>query len=70
MIVPEINSGIITGVTVSEGNTKVVVETEDGQKHSVDIGNISKIYDLTETAEENANDPYEVLENEMVTAEA
>lgn len=38
-------SGLITGVTVADGVTRVVVETEDGQVHQVDIANIAYVYE-------------------------
>lgn len=69
VITSEAMSGLITGVSISEGNTKVTVLAEDGHKYSVDIGNISKVYALEEVAEDNGN-PYEVLEAEKLIAEA
>ena len=69
VITSENMSGIITGVNILEGNTKVTVLTEDGQKYSVDIGNISHVYALEEVVEDNSN-PYEVLEAEKLIAEA
>ncbi len=44
-------SGIITGVTVADGTTRVMVLAEDGSTHQVDIANIGKVYELTETGE-------------------
>lgn len=70
VITPETNSGIITGVTVSGGTTKVVVETEDGQKHYVEIGDISKVYALTEETEDNGTNMFDTLADEMIAAEA
>lgn len=69
VITSENMSGIITGVNILEGNTKVTVLAEDGQKYSVDIGNISKVYALEEVVEDSG-DPYEVLEAEKLIAEA
>lgn len=59
-------SGIITGVNVSENGTNVIVATEDGEIHQVDIGNITNVYalvnnetgeviGLTGTGEDNEN---------------
>lgn len=71
VITSEPLSGIITGVNVSDGVTKVVVETEDGQKYKVDIANISRVYNIEEeVAEELAADNVEPLAAEMITAEA
>lgn len=69
VITSEAMSGLITGVSILEGNTKVTVLAEDGQKYSVDIGNISKVYALEEVVEDSG-DPYEVLEAEKLIAEA
>lgn len=38
-------SGLITGVTVADGVTRVVVQTADGQVHQVDIANIAYVYE-------------------------
>ena len=70
VITTETLSGVITGVTVSEGNTKVVVETEDGNKYSVNIGDISKVYALTGENEDISANPLDPLATEMITAEA
>lgn len=69
VITSENMSGIITGVNILEGNTKVTVLAEDGQKYSVDIGNIANVYALEEVVEDSG-DPYEVLEAEKLIAEA
>ena len=48
-------SGVITGVTVADGVTRVIVTAADGSNHYVNISNISNVYELTEaTAQENA----------------
>ncbi len=71
VITSEPLSGVITGVNVSDGVTKVVVETEDGQKYKVDIANISRVYNIEEeVADELAADNVEPLAAEMITAEA
>ena len=71
VITSEPLSGIITGVNVSDGVTKVVVETEDGQKYKVDIANISRVYNIDETvADELEADKVTPLAEEMITAEA
>ena len=71
VITSESLSGVITGVNVSDGVTKVVVETEDGQKYKVDIANISRVYNIEEeVADELAADNVEPLAAEMITAEA
>ena len=69
VLTSETMKGVITGVTVSEGSTKVMVEAEDGQKYSVDISNIAKVYELAEETENNSN-PQDVLAAEMITPEA
>ena len=43
-------SGVITGVTVSSGVTKVIVATAEGATHQVEIGNITSVYNLTDNA--------------------
>ena len=71
VITSEPLSGIITGVNVSDGVTKVVVETEDGQKYKVDIANISRVYNVDEKADDElAADNVTPLAAEMITAEA
>lgn len=45
-------SGTITGVTVSEGLTRVVAVDGEGVVHHVDIANIAHLYALNETAAE------------------
>lgn len=46
-------TGIVTGVTLIEGNPNIVAETEDGEKHMVDISNIGHVYN--DTPEENSS---------------
>ena len=46
-------SGVITGVSVIDGATKVIVEAEDGNTYYADISNISKVYELG-TVDESA----------------
>lgn len=48
-------SGVITGVTVKDGATKIIAETTDGQAHQVEIGSISSVYNL-QNALQNALD--------------
>ena len=48
-------SGVITGVTVKDGATKIIAETASGQTHQVDISSISSVYDL-QNALQNALD--------------
>ena len=48
-------SGVITGVTVKDGATKIIAETSSGQTHQVDISSISSVYDL-QNALQNALD--------------
>lgn len=38
-------SGVVAGVTIAEGNPKVVVESE-GQRYQVDISNVAHVYEL------------------------
>lgn len=75
-------SGVITGVTMADGVTKIIVQS-GSQQHTVDIADISRVYELTEdNANDNANDyaedltpvnatnPMDALQTEMVTGEA
>lgn len=39
-------SGVVTGVTIADGLTRVVVEDTAGDTHYVDISDISKLYEL------------------------
>ena len=39
-------SGVITGVTVKDGATKIIAETLDGQTYQVEIGEIASVYNL------------------------
>ena len=41
----EAKSGVITGVTIVEGNPSVSVDV-DGQKYRVDISNIAQVYEI------------------------
>ena len=70
VIISEPLSGVITGVNVSDGTTRVVVETEDGQKYKVDIANITRVYAIEPPADETLADNVEPLAAEMITAEA
>ena len=45
----ESKTGVVTGVTIVEGNPSVVVESE-GQKYMVDISNIGHVYNPVEEA--------------------
>ena len=42
----EAMTGVVTGVTLIEGNPNIVVET-DGEKYLVDIANIGHVYEAT-----------------------
>ena len=44
-------TGVITGVTVKDGTTKIIAETAGGQTYQVDISAISSVYDLNSIAE-------------------
>ena len=77
VITTESLSGVITGVSVTDGATKVIVESE-GKNYYVDISSITRVHELEEEAEPEttlaesvtplaANDP---LATEMITAEA
>ncbi len=78
VITTENLSGVITGVSVTDGATKVIVESE-GKNYYVDISSITRVHELVEeevepetTLAESVtplaeNDP---LLNEMITAEA
>ena len=70
VITSEPLSGVITGVNVSDGVTRVAVETEDGQKYKVDIANISRVYVIEESTDTLAADNVSPLAAEMITAEA
>ena len=56
----ESKTGVVTGVTIVEGNPSVVVESE-GQKYMVDISNIGHVYNPVEEAAvpESVADPVE-----------
>ena len=75
-------SGVISGVTMADGVTKIIVQS-GSQQHTVDIADISHVYELTEdNANDNTNDyaedltpvnatnPMDALQTEMVTGEA
>ena len=49
----ESKTGIVTGVTIVEGNPSVVVEDANGEKYMVNINSIGHVYE--QTPEENAN---------------
>lgn len=76
VITTENLSGVITGVSVTDGATKVIVESE-GKNYYVDISSITRVHELEEVEPETTlaesvtpladNDP---LLNEMITAEA
>ena len=46
-------TGVITGVKVADGVTKVIAQTEDGTKYSVDVGSISHVYEIEEPVEDS-----------------
>lgn len=82
VVTTENMSGVITGVTMADGVTKIIVQS-GSQKHTVEIADISRVYELTEdNANDNANDyaedltpvnatnPMDALQTEMVTGEA
>ena len=39
-------SGVITGVTVADGTTRVTAEDSEGTTHQVDVANIGHVYEL------------------------
>ncbi len=39
-------SGVITGVTVAGGETKIIAQTADGTKYHVDVANIAHVYEI------------------------
>ncbi len=39
-------SGVITGVTVADGTTRITVEDAEGKTHQVDVANIGHVYEL------------------------
>ena len=66
--------GVITGVTIADGVSKVVVAS-GGKNYYVDISEISKVYDLVDETNSEAGvaastTPLDALQTEMVTAEA
>ncbi len=68
-------SGVITGVSVSDGTTKVIVESE-GKNYYVDISKITHVYATEEEEPETLAETQvplatlDALETEMITAEA
>lgn len=55
-------TGIVTGVTILEGNPSIVVES-NGEKYMVDIGDIGHVYDtptVTEQAQEQTDDASDI----------
>lgn len=76
VITPESHSGVITGVSVTDGATKVIIESE-GKKYYADISSITHVYALEEEkAEPTLSDNVtplattDPLATEMITAEA
>ena len=47
-------SGIITGVTVASGVTKIIATDSEGNRHQVDIANIAHVYEIGSSEEEKA----------------
>lgn len=60
-------TGLVTGVTIVEGNPKIVVEDSDGNRHQVEISNIGHVYEPEETSDETSDD---VATNELAAEEA
>lgn len=48
-------SGVITGVTVAEGVTKVITEDVNGGTHQVEIGNIAYVYETGSNVKSSVN---------------
>ena len=73
VITTENLSGVITGVSVTDGTTKVIVES-GGQSYKIDISAITHVYALEEeepgTTLADSVTPLAALEDEMITAEA
>lgn len=44
-------NGVITGVTVASGVTKITAQTETGATYQVEIGSINSVYNLNDTAQ-------------------
>lgn len=40
-------TGVVSGVTIVEGNPSIIAEDEYGEKHTVDISNIAHVYETT-----------------------
>ena len=40
-------TGVVTGVTIVDGNPSIVVEDENGEKYTVDISSIERVYEQT-----------------------
>ena len=47
-------SGVITGVTVASGVTKIIATDAEGNRHQVDIANIAHVYEIGSTEEAKA----------------
>lgn len=47
-------SGVITGVTVASGVTKIIATDSEGNRHQVDIANIAHVYEIGSTEDEQA----------------
>ncbi len=43
-------SGVVTGVTVASGTTKIIAETADGTRYHVDVANIAHIYETNKNS--------------------
>ena len=52
-------SGVVTGVTVASGTTKILAETADGTRYQVDVANIAHIYEVNK----NTNSAVPSVEN-------
>ena len=47
-------SGVITGVTVASGVTKIIATDSEGNRHQVDIANIAHVYEIGSSESEKA----------------
>lgn len=64
-------TGIVTGVTIIEGNPSIVVEDADGEKYMVNVNSIGHVYDKTPEDSAQTLDDEETsnLANDLAAAE-
>ena len=62
-------SGVITGVTVADGTTKIIATTEDGSRYHVDVANIAHVYEIAETTAESSQEQSNLIGQTVEWAE-